>query len=569
MAEAQTNVGSAAQGFTALPTTRQVGLLLGLAASIAIGFSVVLWSKQPEMRPLLGEFQDQDVGQVVEVLEQNGIPYKLDSNSGMLLVAGDRLHDARIKLASEGLPRGAHMGFEILDKKSSFGTSQFMELALYKRALEGELARSISNIAAIKSARVHLAIPKQAAFTRNRKKPSGSVFVDLLAGRSLEKEQVSAITHLVAASISGLTSERVSVIDENGRLLTAGQDSQLGLSTRQLDYIHNLENRLSSNILNILEPIVGVGNVKAQVSADIDFTMSEETNESYEPKKDALRSEYILAERDGRWKQKEAASPGVASNKPADAENNTSISTSKSGDSTPSALETKKQMTRNYELDRRISHKRNQIGQVKRLSVAVVLNKDAVKAGSEGESPTEQFNQLIKEAVGFNKDRADSVNIMITPFAKPEPIEELEAAPIWKQDWFWSVAKQVLAALFVLFLVLGVLRPILKSLANKELPTTQGGVIRGSAVGQAMPQQQAMGYQADARHNMAAAPGTAQLGMAGMAAVGHAPVAGQPQLGGGPNYQTQLNMAQSIAQESPTKTAQMMKEWLSENESNG
>ncbi len=249
-------------------------LLVGLAASIAIGFAVVLWTMQPNYSMLYGNLSGADAQSVVEVLQQQQIPYKLDAATGAVMVPAGTLHDIRLSLASEGLPRGTGVGFEALQQESGFGTSQFIETARYHRSLEVELARSISKINAVRSARVHLGIPKTSVFIRDRKKPSASVAVNLHQGRQLERNQVEAITHLVASGVPNMEVSSVTVIDQKGRLLSGNKKSdQLAQSKGQLEYMHQLEQRYIDRILNILTPIVGRGRVQAQVATDVDFTV--------------------------------------------------------------------------------------------------------------------------------------------------------------------------------------------------------------------------------------------------------------------------------------------------------
>jgi len=290
-------VSAGLAGMSGLNAFRQIGLMLGLAASVAIGVTVVLWSWTPNYGVLYGALEKQDVSTVLDALRQGGIDAKLDETTGAVLVPKNNIHDARIKLASMGLPKGVSAGFNALEDKSSFGVSQFMEKARYQRALEIELARTISSLSNVKNARVHLAVPRQSVFVRNRKKSSASVVVDLFPGRNLESGQVSAITHMVSSSIPELDVSNVTVVDQRGKLLTSGSTNlQIARTGAQFEYINKFEQAYIDRIERLLEPILGSESVRAQVTADIDFTASEQTQESFNPDAPALRSDQTTVE---------------------------------------------------------------------------------------------------------------------------------------------------------------------------------------------------------------------------------------------------------------------------------
>ena len=463
----------AAAGFNRLGIFRQVGLMIGLAASVAIGFAVVLWSQEPDYRPLLGNLNNLDANEIIDTLQQSQIPYRIDSSSGALLVAADQIHQARLKLAAEGLGGSNTVGFELLDKEQALGTSQFMETTRFRRGLEGELARTISSLVAIKSARVHLALPKQSVFVRDARKPTASVFIERYSGRELSKVQIASIANLVASSIPELQVQDVTVVDQKGMLLNSHNiDEEVGLAAKQLDYIRKVEERLNGRVRGILDPVVGSGRFRAEVSADVDFTSVEQTDELYNPDLPSLRSEQTLTES----RVGSAAGggvPGALLNQPPGAavapERGAAavLAGSSSGESG------RNQSTRNYELDRTISYTRHQQGRMRRLTVAVAVD-DLVRRDPEtGEVSRRPWNEndlkrltlLVRDAVGYSAARGDSVNVINTPFAEPDPIQDLPEVAIWEQDWFWSVVKQGGAVLFVLVIVFGVLRPILKNLS--------------------------------------------------------------------------------------------------------
>ena len=481
---------------------RQVGLLVGLAASVALGFAVVLWSQQPDYRPLLTSLNGLDVNQVMEVLSAADIRYTVEPNSGALLVKSEDFGRARLKLASAGVtPTDANTGFEILDKEQGLGTSQFMETARYRRGLEGELARTVSSLNGVKGARVHLAIPKSSVFVRDERKPSASVLVELYPGRSLEPSQVMAIVNLVASSVPELSKSQVTVVDQKGNLLSDQQElSELTMAGKQFDYTRRLEGLYTQRVHNILQPVLGSGRYKAEVSADVDFSAVESTAETFNPDQPALRSEQNVNE------QRQSSSapqgvPGALSNQPPGAAtapqqtgqagggtavapgqplvdaNGQQITDPKTGQPmlAPYPSDKREQATRNYELDRSISHTRQQLGRVRRLSVAVVVD-DQVRLDANGQPLHEpwaandlaRFTRLVQDAVGFDASRGDSVSVINTRFA-PVTDDNIEI-PFYSQPWFWDLLKQILGILLVLVLVFGVLRPVLKNLSGSDKP---------------------------------------------------------------------------------------------------
>lgn len=368
---------------------RQIGLLVGLAASVAIGFAVVLWSQQPDYKPLYGSLNGVDANRVVEALTAADIPYKVEPNSGALLVKADDLGRARMKVASAGVaPTDNNVGFEILDKEQALGTSQFMEATNYRRGLEGELARTVSSLNNVKAARVHLAIPKSSVFVRDDRKPSASVLVELYPGRSLEPSQVMAIVNLVATSVPELDKSQVTVVDQKGNLLSDQQElSELTMAGKQFDFTRRMEGLLTQRVHNILQPVLGNGRYKAEVSADVDFSAVESTSEMYNPDQPALRSE----QRNNEERQNSSGPqgvPGALSNQPpgpasapqqatasAPADyvapgqplkdaNGQTIIDPKTGkpELAPYPTDKRDQTTRNYELDRSISYTKQQQG---------------------------------------------------------------------------------------------------------------------------------------------------------------------------------------------------------------
>ncbi len=518
------------RGFNGLSLLRQLGLMAGLAASVAIGFAIVQWSQDPSYRMLYSNLSEQDSADIANSLQSAAVPYKVDPNTGAILVAGNSLHEARLKLASEGLPRGGGVGFEMLDKDQGFGVSQFMEGARYQRALEGELARTISSLNRVRGARVHLAIPKQTAFARARKKPKASVTVDLFAGRTLDEGQIIAISHMVAASIPSLEVSDVTVIDQKGRLLTSSDSSSdMRVSSTQFNHRKRLEDYYIKRIEGILSPIVGEAGVRAQVSADIDFTVTEQTQESFNPDLPAIRSEQTFEER-RTGSQMLSGVPGSLSNQPPD---NTAVS---AGDESAPVSSTIR-ATRNYELDRTISHIRSGGGDIKRLSIAVVLD-DKQSINEDGETTRvpltddeiTRITSLVKEAVGFNGQRGDSVNVINSRFKLPEEVEPLPEPSFMDTPGLWDTGKQILAGAAIFFLLFGVLRPVLRELAAKGEVMPAQVMIQEQGAAPSMQNDQL---------TLSAGGGTAQ-----------------------PGYENNLNTARSIATQDPKRVAQVVNNWV-------
>lgn len=471
MALVQTeNVGNQFAGLGGLPIFRQLGLLIGLAASVAIGLAIVMWSQTPSYRLLYSDVSSQDSAQVAAALQSGGFEYKIDDASGRIWIAGGSMHEARMMLASQGLPEGGNVGFEIMDNKDTFGSSQFIESIRYQRALEGELARTISSLKSIQTARVHLAIPKQSVFVRNRKKPSASVTVGLYPGRYLEQGQVRSIVGLISSSVPELEASMITVVDQIGKMLTSEHDEEMAFSAKQLEYKKKVERSYTERIEDILSPIVGDGRVRAKVNAEIDFTVTEKTQESFNPDQSAVRSEQTSSESRGGGSGPIGV-PGALSNQPPEAG---TVAGGETGTAATVASMANKmlQSTRNYELDKTISHVRLAAGAVRRLSVAVVIdNKAAVVEGGETVAYTDveiqRFNQLVRDSVGFNTRRGDSVNVINAAFSPIIQAEPLPEVPLWEQSWVWDIGKQVLGGLAVLLLVFGVLRPVMRELASK------------------------------------------------------------------------------------------------------
>lgn len=531
------------------PVMKQLGFLLAIAASIALGGYIFMWSMSPNYQVLFSGMQAKEASEVVSILQQQGIKYKLDPGTGQLLVPASKIQSLRLKLAAEGLPRSASPGMDILNEDQGFGTSQFVERARYQKALEEELARSIIEIQNVRSARVHLATPKQSVFVRERKAATASVVVNLYAGRTLEQGQVAAITHMVASSVPNMASSNVNVVDQRGNLLTLPErDKGIAMSNNQFQYTQKLEKLYISRIEDILSPIVGLDGVRAQVVAEVDFTVTEQTHESYNPDMAVLRSEQIQEEnRVGA--SAPSGVPGALSNQPPSAGSAPEDAT---GEGESAAIVTmkkpesnSKRRTRNYELDRTISHTRVAPGSVRKLSVAVLVDEHR-SVDEEGnvvstpltESEMTRINALIMDAIGFSKARGDTLNVVNAPFIVPAAAEALPEIPIWQQPWVWDVAKQALGGLVILFLLFGVIRPAFKDL--NKVPEGLAGATAVDTTGMT-PEQAAVAVAAQAGGKQA--------------------VEMESLTTGAENLEDQLNNVRSLVQQDPALVAQVVKNW--------
>jgi len=550
----ETLSGNPMQGFNKLGIVRQIGLMVGLAASVAIGFAVVLWSQKPEQRVLFSNLSFSDANQIIEQLRLYNVPYDFDADGRAILVPDEYVHQARLKLAAEGFTADKTVGFEIMDKEQSLGTSQFMETTRYRRGLEGELARTISSMTSVRNARVHLAIPKDTVFIRDTRKPTASVFLELFSGRALERDQVASIANLVASSIPSLNVKDVTVVDQRGRLLNMrDKDVNVVLAAKQLEYTRSLEGTLLNRVNSILQPVVGMGRFRAEVSADVDFTAVEQTDELYNPDLPALRSEQTMDE--SRVGGNAAVGvPGALSNQPPGPSSVPEQAGAGEGgaDAGGAPGSARKQATRNYELDRTISYTKHQQGRVRRLTVAVVVDDLSSINPESGEAVRTPWDQnelqrlriLVQDAVGFSALRGDSVNVVNTPFVAEEPIVT-EDTPIWKQDWVWDIVKQAMAVIFVLVLVFGILRPILRNLATAGTAGNVAGLGAAGDVSAELAGLDGADFSSDS-----------------------VTFGSDDELLPTPNesFDYQLNAIRSMVAEDPARVAQAVKQWVGDNE---
>jgi len=526
------------QGLMSNPVVRQLLVMFTLAGSIALGIVVVLWAWTPNFTVLYGSLTEKDASEIVTALQQAGIEVKVDHTTGSVMIPAADVDDARLKLASQGLPRGDGLGFELLQQETGFGTSRMVEAARYQRAMEGELARTISTLSSVQTARVHLAMPKQSVFVRKRKKSSASVVVKLYPGRMLEKGHVASIVYMVSSSIPELEADNVTVVDQKGTMLSGqGGTREMMLSTSQFDHTSKVEERYRNRIEDILTPILGADSVRAQVTAEIDFTQVEKTEESFNPneqKELTLRSEQVNEE--SSLYSGVQGVPGALSNQPpGGGVAPERAGQTQDGESASEPINRSKQATRNYELDKVISHTRMPTNSLRRLSVAVVVdnpqaadNKKAKKGAAIARTPEELENitQLVKEAMGFNEERGDTVRVINAAFQLPPEPMPLPEQAIWEKAWVWDVGRQVGGVLLVLVLIFVVLKPTMKKLLAVPLMPVPAPVLAGAAIEEE----------------------------------GSGPV----KLPGPGDYENTLEAARGMVQEDPKRVAQVVKKWVSE-----
>ncbi|MBW5825010.1 flagellar M-ring protein FliF [Yersinia kristensenii] len=474
----------------------KIPLLIAAAAAIAIIVALMLWAKSPDYRVLYSNLSDRDGGDIVTQLTQLNIPYRFADNGGALLIPADKVHETRLRLAQQGLPKGGAVGFELLDQEK-FGISQFSEQVNYQRALEGELARTISTLGPVLNVRVHLAMPKPSLFVREQKSPTASVTLALQPGRALDDGQINAIVYMVSSSVAGLPPASVTVVDQTGRLLTQSDSAGRDLNAAQLKFTNEVENRFQRRIETILAPMVGSGNIHAQVTAQVDFSSREQTDEEYKPNQaanqGAVRSQQVsTSEQLGGTNV--GGVPGALSNQPpvtpvapievppatpaagAGAPANTANAANRPAATTTAARQTatssnsRHDQTTNFEVDRTIRHTQQQAGMVQRLSVAVVVNYGTDKAGKPIALSKEQLAQvesLTREAMGFSTDRGDTLNVVNTPFSATGD-DTGSSLPFWQQQSFFDQLINIGRYLLILLIAWILWRKLVRPLMEKK-----------------------------------------------------------------------------------------------------
>jgi flagellar M-ring protein FliF len=562
---------------------RPLLLLVGIAAAVAAGVTVVLWSRGPNFSMLYANVAAEDQVQITQALDAAAIPYRLEANSNAIMVPSERLSEARLKLAGQGLPNDDN-GFSLMTKDPGLGVSQFVENARYQHAMETELAHTIASLRPVDGARVHLAVPRQSAFVRDQRDGSASVFVQLKAGRRLEQEQVQAIVNLVASSVPDLHSNQVTVIDQQGHLLTSPQGSDdSSLREERFQVVQRMEDDYEQRIESIVTPIVGTGRVRAQVVAQVDNATTEQATEDYKPNSQIVRSEQQsqTTSRDG---SQNGGVPGALTNqppgtgvaqpppptKPATAaatpavagQAQTQATADASAAATSAPDNTSVQSTKNYEIDRTVAYTRQPAGQLKRLTVAVVVD-DMPVIGKDGkpakgraltDAELAHITTLVKDAVGFDEARGDSVNVVNASFRNdaPPPDTELEKVPLWETPIFRDMAKLGAGVIVLLVLALAVLRPMIKALLpaarasgllagpGDNVTISSAGAAAGSFTGATHPH----GHGGEA------------AGGLGLPAPAAPPVP----------YEQQITNARALVNQDPKRVAQVVKNWVSVDE---
>ncbi len=466
-----------------MPVRQMIVLMIGLAAVTAIGIGTWLWSSTPDYRVLYSNLADRDGGAVVAALSQMNVPYKIAEGGGAILVPGAQVHETRLRLASQGLPKGGIVGFELVDNQK-FGATQFQEQINYQRGLEGELARSIQTLSAVAAARVHLAIPKPSVFVREQQQPTASVLITLHPGRELDRAQVNGIVHLVASSVPELALDNVSVIDQNGALLSRRRDAgDNGLDASQLSYVKQLEQATIQRINDILEPMVGRDNARVQVTADVDFSRVEAVAETFRPNQEAkaaaLRSQQTSQSTTTSGAGPQGV-PGALSNQPPAAGTavlDARVAATGGAAAAAAPTSTRKDETIAYEVDKKIEHTKGPVGGLRRLTAAVVINqrRQTDAAGKVTQVPLsaqemEQITSLVREAMGFSKERGDSLNVVNAAFS--EPVKEvIPEVPMWKRpdtiEMAKDAARYLVFTVVIAYLFFGVLRPMWRQAAAR------------------------------------------------------------------------------------------------------
>ena len=516
---------------------KPVMLLVGLAAAVALGVGVVLWSQGPTYNLLYSNLADEDAAAVTQSLSAAGIEYRMENGTGGISVPAEKLNEARLLLAGQGVMQSG--GFANLTKDGGLGVSQFMEGARYQHALEIELARTISSLQQVAAARVHIAVPRSSSFVRERSPGSASVFLQLKAGRRLASEQVTAIVNLVASSLPDIDASQVTVVDQQGRLLSSPQGrDDFAIRDQQIEFARQFEESYSQRVEALIAPLVGAGRVRAEVSAQFDMSAVEEAREQFKPDSQVVRSEQVAEDRRG---ENGGASgvPGSLSNQPQGNGQNAPAAGGANGANQSGST----QSTRNYEIDRTVAYTRQPAGRLKRVSVAVLVDNVQVtgKDGKVTETPltADQINRittLVKDAVGFDAARGDSVNVINSPWRGDPRVAagDLESLPFWERAWARDAAKMLIGLIVLLALVFTVLRPIARQLAG-----TLGG---GATLTPDAP----------------ALPGAVMaMGEGGL------PVpAGGAARGQGSAYEEQIAQARSLVNEDPARVAQVVKKWV-------
>lgn len=527
---------------------KPVMMLVGLAAAVAAGVGVVLWSQGPTYGLLYSNLADEEAAAITQSLSSAGIKYRMENGTGGISVPVERINEARLMLAGQGVLQSG--GFASLSKEGGLGVSQFMETARYQHALEQELARTISSLQQVAAARVHIAVARNSSFVRDRSPGSVSVFLQMKPGRRLASEQVTAIVNLVASSLPDIDASQVTVVDQQGRLLSSpqGQD-EFAARDQQVEFTRQFEESYSQRIETLIAPLVGVGRVRAEVSAQFDMSAVEEAREQYSPDSQIVRSEQVSEDRRAGTGGA-AGVPGSLSNQPQGRAPNAVVANESKQDGST-------QSTRNYEIDRTIAYTRQPAGRLKRISVAVLVDNVQVK-GKDGKLTEvaltpEQISRvttLVKDAVGFDEERGDSVNVVNSAWSGDPRVAagELESLPVWEQPWARDAAKLLIGLIALLALVFAVLRPLARQFAgvlSAPSPLPSPLALPGIASGDS-------GFPA-----MSDGAGRVSMSSAGYTSA-EATMSATA-------YEDQIAQARALVGEDPARVAQVVKKWVSTN----
>ena len=524
----------------AMPAKARLLLGVGVSGLVAVVVALALWGQKGDYKVLYANLSEKDGGAIIAQLSQMNIAYRHADGGNAILVPASQVHDARLKLASAGLPKGSVVGFELMDN-ARFGQTQFQERLTFQRGLEGELTRSIGALGSVQAARVHLALPNQNGFFREQQKPSASVLLTLHAGRSLDRTQIAGIVHLVSASVPELSPKAVSVLDQTGTLLSGPSEvsSGQGLDTQQLQYVAQVEASYVKRVNEILEPVVGRDNLRATVAADIDFSQTEATSESFKPNQGSAPATVRSQQTSDAGQAGQATPsgvPGAASNQPP-----VPATAPLSGASAPlqaaavgsSGGSQRRDSVTNYEVDKTVRVTRNATGSVKRLAAAVVVNHRVTTAASGKTTSTplaadelEKLTALVQESIGYSKERGDTVKLINAPF-RVEPVVKVDALPLWQQEWFADLlrngATPAALALVALLIVFTLVRPALKAALNNSTRAASVHVVADEALPLPMPNRAAL-----------AAPRSTE----------------------------RLDSARSVAKQNPAAVANIVREWV-------
>lgn len=515
------------QAFLQTPFGRNIAIGTAVAIVLAIVVALWLWNQQPEYRVLFSNYSDRDGGAITASLDQMGVKYKFSDGGSAILVPENQVHDIRLKLAAQGLPKGGNVGFELMENQK-LGVSQFLEQVNYQRSLEGELARSIQALGSVAAARVHLALPKPSVFVRDQQKPTASVLLNLQPGRALDPGQVSAIVHLVASSVPELTTANVTVVDQNGSLLS---DNTRAMGAKQLDpnqlkYVETLQQNIVKQVESIITPLVGQGNVRAEATAEVDFAQVDTAAELYKPNSppepQAIRSQQT-SEATTPGTPNASGIPGALSNQPPGAAQPAGQQPGANPAPAP-GNPARRDATTNFEVDKTIRYEQKPMGGIKRLTVGVVVNYRRTvdpKTGRVSIKPltaaeVAQINELVKQAMGYNQARGDTLNVANAPFDGVDKPIVVEAKPEWWRDpanipLAMQVGKYLLSIAIVAFLYFRILRPLMRQVLHKfdritEVPKEEASADQIEQATEAMHEvqmeevaieKQAQGYRAN------------------------------------------------------------------------